>query len=95
MKAFLCQVDDSQKNSYFVDGLLRAISIIAIASEGFFAESDKILSDSYDFPSPHLPIAIELQCEMCDLATLDFIKSLFLSRKVRRLDRIFRIDEFL
>jgi hypothetical protein len=45
----MCQVDDSQKNSYFINEPLLAISIVAIASEGFVAESDGILSDSYDF----------------------------------------------
>jgi hypothetical protein len=38
---------------------------------------------------------MKLQCQIADLATLDFIKSLFLSIKVRKLERIFRIDEFL
>jgi hypothetical protein len=92
----LCQVDDSQKNSYFIDGLLLAIGIIAIASAGFVAESIENLSDSYDFPFSNLPIAMKLQCQIADLATLDFIKSLFLRVKVRKLERIFfGIDKFL
>jgi hypothetical protein len=45
----LCQVDDPHKNSYFTHGLLLAIGIIAIAGEGFVAESNVNLSDSYDF----------------------------------------------
>jgi hypothetical protein len=52
MNVLLGQVDDSQKNSYFIDGLPRVTSIVAIASEEFFAESDEFLSDSYDFSFP-------------------------------------------
>jgi hypothetical protein len=91
----LFQVDDPHKNSYFIDGLLLPTGIIAIANAGFVAESIGNLSDSYDFPFSNLPTMMKLQCQIADLATLDFIKSLFLSIKVRKLERIFRIDEFL
>lgn len=95
MNVLLYQVDEPQKNSYFIDGLLLAISIVAIVSAGFVAESNENLSDSYDFPFSNLPTMMKLQCQIADLATLDFIKSLFLSRKVRRLDRIFVMDKFV
>jgi hypothetical protein len=52
MNVLLCQVDDSQKNSYFIDGLPLVTSIVAIASEEFFTESDEFLSDSDYFSFP-------------------------------------------
>jgi hypothetical protein len=73
----MCQVDDSQKNSYFINEPLLAISIVAIASEGFVAESDGILSDSYDFS---FSITTKLFCWIADAIILDLIKSSFLSR---------------
>jgi hypothetical protein len=51
----LCQIDDPQKISYFIDGLPLAVGIVTIASKGFVAESGGNLSDSDDFPSRHLP----------------------------------------
>jgi hypothetical protein len=59
---------------------LIAISIVAIASAGFVAESIGNLSDSDDFPSPRLPTAMKLPCAIADVTVLDSIKSSFLSR---------------
>jgi hypothetical protein len=88
----LCQVDDPHKKSHFIDGLLLAISIIAIASEKFVAESDEFLSDSYDFS---FPSTIKLSCDIVDGAILDSIESSFLSTKVRKLNQFFVTDKFL
>jgi hypothetical protein len=88
----LCQVDDPHKNSYFTHGLLLAIGIIAIAGEGFVAESNVNLSDSYDFS---FSSTIKLSCDIVDGATLDSIKSSFLSTKVRKLNQFFVTDKFL
>jgi hypothetical protein len=59
MNVLLYQVDEPLKNSYFIDGLLLAISIVAIANEEFVAESEEFLSDSYDLS---FPIALKLPC---------------------------------
>jgi hypothetical protein len=59
MNVLLYQVDEPLKNSYFIDGLLLAISIVAIAREEFVIESDEFLSDSYDLS---FPIALKLLC---------------------------------
>jgi hypothetical protein len=76
MNVLLCQVDDSQKNSYFVDGLLLAISIVAVAIEEFFAESDEFLSDSYDLS---FPIALKLTYLIANTTILGLIQYSFLN----------------
>jgi hypothetical protein len=56
---FFCAKLTIDKKSYFVDGLLLAISIVAIASEEFVAESEEFLSDSDDLS---FSIALKLLC---------------------------------
>jgi hypothetical protein len=59
MNVLLYQVDEPLKNSYFIDGLLLAISIVAIAREEFVIESDEFLSDSYDLS---FSVTLKLLC---------------------------------